>query len=150
MSQVRRILFASDFSKASSKAFATALTMARANRAMLTILHVIVPFMPVLPEQYLNAATWEQIDSQARRWSQQQLRRLTEKAKKTGVRAIGLLLEGDPAQQIARATRSKRADLLVVGTHGRTGLAKFFVGSVASRLVATVSCPVVTVRSRYP
>jgi nucleotide-binding universal stress UspA family protein len=148
MSQVRRILFASDFSKASGKAFATALTMARANRAMLTILHVIVPFMPVLPEQYLNAATWEQIDSQARRSSQQQLRRLTEKAKKTGVRAIGLLLEGDPAQQIARATRSKRADLLIVGTHGRTGLAKFFVGSVASRLVATVSCPVVTVRSR--
>jgi nucleotide-binding universal stress UspA family protein len=148
MPQVRRIIFASDFSKASGKAFATALTMARANRATLTILHVFVPSMPIVPEQYINTASLEQIDSRAKQWSQQQLRKLTEKAKKTGGRAIGLLLEGDPAQQIARATRSKRADLLVVGTHGRTGLAKFFVGSVAGRLVATVSCPVVTVRSR--
>ena len=147
MPRVRRILFASDFSKASGKAFTTALTLAKANRATLTILHVIVPFMPIVPEQYINTATWEQIDSQARRWSQQQLARLTEKAKKAGIRVVGLLLEGDPAQQITRAARSKRADVLVVGTHGRTGLTKFFVGSVAGRVVATASCPVVTVRS---
>jgi len=141
------MLFASDFSKASGKAFTTALTLAKANRATLTILHVIVPFTPIVPEQYINTATWEQIDSQARRWSQQQLARLTEKAKKAGIRVVGLLLEGDPAQQITRAARSKRADVLVVGTHGRTGLTKFFVGSVAGRVVATASCPVVTVRS---
>jgi nucleotide-binding universal stress UspA family protein len=148
MPRLRRILFASDFSKASGKAFTTALTMAKANRATLTILHVIVPFTPIIPEQYINTQTWEQIDSQARRWSQQQLARLTEKAKKAGVRVAGLLLEGDPAQKIARAARSKRADLLIVGTHGRTGLTKFFVGSVAGRVVATAACPVVTVRSR--
>ena len=147
MPRVRRMLFASDFSKASGKAFTTALTLAKANRATLTILHVIVPFTPIVPEQYINTATWEQIDSQARRWSQQQLARLTEKAKKAGIRVVGLLLEGDPAQQITRAARSKRADVLVVGTHGRTGLTKFFVGSVAGRVVATASCPVVTVRS---
>ncbi len=148
MPQVRRILFASDFSKASRKAFTTAIAMAKASRATLTILHVIVPFTPIVPEHYINMETWEQIDTQARRWSQQQLRRLTEKAKTAGIRAVGLLLEGDPAQQIARTARSKHADLLVVGTHGRTGLAKFLVGSVASRLVATASCPVVTVRSQ--
>lgn len=147
MPRVRRVLFASDFSKASGKAFTTALTLAKANRATLTILHVIVPFTPIVPEQYINTATWEQIDSQTRRWSQQQLARLTEKAKKAGIRVVGLLLEGDPAQQITRAARSKRADVLVVGTHGRTGLTKFFVGSVAGRVVATASCPVVTVRS---
>lgn len=147
MPRVRRMLFASDFSKASGKAFTTALTLAKANRATLTILHVIVPFTPIVPEQYINTATWEQIDSQTRRWSQQQLARLTEKAKKAGIRVVGLLLEGDPAQQITRAARSKRADVLVVGTHGRTGLTKFFVGSVAGRVVATASCPVVTVRS---
>jgi nucleotide-binding universal stress UspA family protein len=146
MSRMRRILFASDFSKASGKAFTTALTMAKANRATLTILHVVVPFMPIVPEQYFSAETWELLDSQARRWSEQQLRKLTERAKKTGVRVVGLLLEGDPAQVIARTARSKRADLLVVGTHGRTGLAKFFVGSVAGRVVATAPCPVVTVR----
>ena len=80
MAHVRHVLFASDFSKASRKAFTTAIAMAKANRATLTILHVIVPFAPIVPEQYLNAQTWEQLDSEARRWSQQQLRKLTAKA----------------------------------------------------------------------
>ena len=148
MSRMRRILFASDFSKASGKAFATAMTMAKANQATLTILHVIVPFVPIVAEQYINTVTWEQIDRQARRWSQRQLVKLVDRAKKAGIRAVGLLLEGDPAQQIVRAARSKRADLLVVGTHGRTGLSKLFVGSVAARVVATASCPVATVRGK--
>ena len=148
MSRMRRILFASDFSKASGKAFTTAMTMAKANQATLTILHVIVPFVPIVPEQYINTVTWEQIDRQARRWSQRQLVKLVDRAKKAGIRAVGLLLEGDPAQQIVRAARSKRADLLVVGTHGRTGLTKLFVGSVAARVAATASCPVATVRGR--
>ena len=147
MPAMRRILFASDFSKASRKAFLTAVAMAKANRATLTIVHVVVPFTPIVPEQFLDALTWEQVDKEARRWSQQQLRKLTDRAKKAGVRTVSLLFEGDPAQQTIRAVRSTRADLLVVGTHGRTGLTKFFVGSVASRLVATASCPVVTVRS---
>ena len=146
MAGFRRILVASDFSKASQNAFATALALAKANRATLAILHVVVPITPIVPEQYFDAQTWEQIDSQSRRWGQQQLRKLTDKAKNAGIRAVSVLLEGDPAQQITRAVRSKRADLLVVGTHGRTGLTKFFVGSIASRLVATASCPVVTVR----
>jgi nucleotide-binding universal stress UspA family protein len=145
---MRRILFASDFSKASGKAFTTAVTMAKTNQATLTILHVIVPFVPIVPEQYINTVTWEQIDRQARRWSQRQLVKLVDRAKKAGIRVVGLLLEGDPAQQIVRAARSKRADLLVVGTHGRTGLTKLFVGSVAARVVATASCPVATVRGK--
>jgi nucleotide-binding universal stress UspA family protein len=56
------------------------------------------------------------------------------------------VVEGEPAQEIARAVRKTRADLLVLGTHGRTGLKRFFVGSVASRVVATATCPVMTVR----
>ena len=146
MDGFRRILVAADFSKPSQKAFATAVALAKAHRATLTILHVVVPITPIVPEQYFDAKTWEQIDNQARLWGQQRLRRLTDKAKNAGIRAVGLLLEGDPAQQITRAVRSNRADLLVVGTHGRTGLPKFFVGSIASRVVATASCPVVTVR----
>jgi nucleotide-binding universal stress UspA family protein len=148
MAGFRRILFASDFSKASRKAFTTAVTLAKAHRATLTVLHVIVPFTPIVPEGYVDSQMWDRIDKDAREWSLRQLRRLTDKARATGVKAAGLLLEGDPAQQIVRAVRSKGADLLVVGTHGRTGLTKFFVGSVAGRLVATAPCPVVTVRSK--
>ena len=52
MARMRRILFASDFSKASAKAFATAVTLAKAIHAEVMILHVLVPFTPLVPEQY--------------------------------------------------------------------------------------------------
>jgi nucleotide-binding universal stress UspA family protein len=148
MTQVRRILCATDYSKTSAKAFATALTLAKANRATLTVLHVFTPYMPVVSEDYISGATLEQIDADARRSSQRQLTRLTEKAKHTGVRAVGMMAEGEPARQIVRAARSKRADLIVVGTHGRTGFNRFLVGSVAQRVVVTAPCPVVTVRGK--
>jgi len=148
MTQIRRILFATDFSNASAKAFATAMTLARANRATMTILHVVVPFTPVVSEQYVGGEVLEEINVHTRRWSGQRIAKLTAKAKDRGVRGVGLLLEGDPAREIVRAARAKRADLIVVGTHGRTGLHKFFVGSIAGRVVATAPCPVVTVRGR--
>jgi nucleotide-binding universal stress UspA family protein len=58
------------------------------------------------------------------------------------------LADGNPPTQIVRIAKAGRFDLLVIGTHGRTGLAKFFLGSVAARVVATASCPVLTVRGR--
>jgi nucleotide-binding universal stress UspA family protein len=148
MTRIRRILFATDFSKASGKAFDTAVSMAKLHRAALTILNVIVPFTPMAPDQFVSEATWEEVEREAKRAAQAHLARLTVKAKAAGVRASASLLEGDPAQQIARAAQASRADLLVVGTHGRTGLVRFFVGSVASRLVATATCPVMTVKAR--
>jgi len=147
MQRIRRILYASDFSKASGRAFTTALTLARSNNAVLTILHVNVPIMPLVPEQVIQSDTWEQLDTEARRWSRRRLARLLKRAKTGGARANTLLMNGDPSQQIVHAARSTRADLVVVGTHGRTGFSKFILGSVAGRVVATASCPVVTVRS---
>jgi len=70
------------------------------------------------------------------------------KAKKAGVRAKSILLEGVPHEQIAGTARRQRADLVVMGTHGRTGLAKLFLGSVAGRVVAIAQCPVMTVRGK--
>ena len=148
MGHFRRIVCASDFSSASRRAFRTAVGMAKANRAALTIAHVIAPIGPLVPEQYIDSATLDRVNAQARGWGNQQLAKLAARAKATGVRAASLLLEGDPAQQIVRAAKSKRADLIVVGTHGRRGLSKFFLGSVAERVVATAPCPVVTVRGK--
>jgi universal stress protein A len=149
MTRIRRILLASDFSKASAKAFDTAVTLAKANRGTLILLHAIAPFTPIMPEQYIGTQTWEQIDLRGRQWAKQQLARLAEKARKVGVQvASKVLTEGEPARQIVRVARSKKADLLVIGTHGRTGLTKFFLGSVAARVVATAPCPVVTVRGK--
>jgi nucleotide-binding universal stress UspA family protein len=148
MTGVRRILFASDFSKSSAKAFATALMLAKAHRAALTILHVLAPFTPIMPEQYIASQTWEQIDLQVRNRAKKELARLAARARKDGVRATGVLVEGEPARQIVRMARSRSAGLIVVGTHGRTGFIKLFLGSVASRVVAMAQCPVVTVRGK--
>jgi nucleotide-binding universal stress UspA family protein len=147
MAGLRRILFASDFSKGSGKAFAAAVEMAKTNRATLTVLHVIVPPVPLSPDQYVGPETWRELDQETRRWAKRKLDALTGKASKSGVRAAGLAVDGSPAQQIVRVAKSKRFDLVVIGTHGRTGLARFFLGSVAGRVVSTAPCPVLTVRS---
>lgn len=148
MAALRRILFASDFSPASGRAFTTAVAIAKAARTTLTIVHVIAPWTPFVPEQLLVSEQQERIEDETRRRSRAHLDRLTDKARKAGVRAASLLLEGEPAAQILRAARTTGAGLIVVGTHGRTGLNKFFVGSVAARIVATAACPVLTVRGR--
>ena len=145
---MRRILFATDFSKASANAFATAVALAKANRATLTILHVIAPYTPIMSEQYIGTETWEQIDLQGREWAKGELAKLAAKAKKAGLRSAELLVDGEPARQIVRTARAKKADLVVVGTHGSSGLTKWFLGSVAARVVAMARCPVVTVRGK--
>jgi universal stress protein A len=148
MPRLRRVLFATDFSKASSRAFTTAVAMAKVHGAALIIVHVIIPIPPIVSKQYISAETWQEIDRQARHWSQRRLRKLIEKATSAGIRAVGLILDGSPAQQIVNAARSRQTDLVIVGTHGRTGFTKFILGSVAGRVIATAPCPVVTVRSQ--
>ena len=148
MSRIRRILHPSDFSRASAAAFAKAVEMAKANRAELLLLHVQAPVMPLVGDGYVSPKVYEEIEASARAQAQKQLARLVARAKKAGVRTRTLLLEGVAHEQITRAARSKRADLVVIGTHGRTGLAKFFLGSVAGRVVSTASCPVLTVRGK--
>lgn len=146
MKRMRHVLYATDFSAASRRAFITALTIARSLGAKLTIIHVLAPFVATVPEQYIDAVTLDQLGKQARQWSGRQLDRLSSAAKKARLKAATELRDGDPAEQIVRAARSTRADLIVVGTHGRRGLQKFFLGSVAERVVKMAPCPVVTVR----
>ena len=89
-----------------------------------------------------------QIEASTRAWAKKGLDKLIAKAKQSGVRARGLVLEGMPHDRITRAARSNRTDLIVMGTHGRTGLARLFLGSVAARVLSTATCPVMTVRGK--
>ena len=67
MTRILRILCASDFPKTSGKALTSAIDLAKANRARLTILHAHVPIVPLVPEQYLEASTWDRVDTETRR-----------------------------------------------------------------------------------
>jgi nucleotide-binding universal stress UspA family protein len=91
---------------------------------------------------------YEDLDRSAHAAASKELAALVAKAKKAGVRAKAVVRDGIAHEQIVRAARSPRADMIVIGTHGRTGLAKFFLGSVAGRVVATAKCPVMTVRGK--
>jgi nucleotide-binding universal stress UspA family protein len=147
MAAFRRILHASDFSRASMPAFKRAVGLARANRAPLVIAHVLMP--PLVPvDGAVSPKVFEEVEVANRAGGQKQLQQLVARARKAGVNARGLLLEGVAHEKIAAAARSTRADLLVLGTHGRTGLARVFLGSVAARVVALAPCPVLTVRAR--
>ncbi|HEY7520614.1 MAG TPA: universal stress protein [Methylomirabilota bacterium] len=145
---IRRILHASDFSPASQPAFAKAIDLAKVNRAELIVAHVLTPVMPLMPDGYMSAKAYREIEAAARRRGQTQLDGLVAKAKRAGVRARALLLYGVAVDRIVRAARSRRADMIVIGTHGRTGFARFLLGSVASGVVTHARCPVLTVRGR--
>jgi nucleotide-binding universal stress UspA family protein len=148
MARTIRILHPSDFSSASNRALTTAIAMARATGGALTIVHVNVPIVPLVPEQYLDTPTWERVNAQARRWGNARLTRVATRARKRGLTVKTLLLEGDPSRHIIGAARRMHADYVVMGTHGRTGFSKFLLGSVAERVIAGAACPVVTVRGR--
>lgn len=145
---IRRILHPSDFSPASEAAFRKALEMAKSNRSELLVLHVISPIVPLSAEGYVSPKTYNDIAASSRAWAQKQLDQRLARAKKARVRAKGLIAEGSAAEQIVRVARAKRADLVVMGTHGRSGLKKLVLGSVADRVVGAASCPVLTVRGK--
>ena len=144
----RRIVHPTDFSTASRAAFAKAVEMAKADRGELLLVHVLSPVMPVPGDGYISPKVYDEIAASTRAWAQKQLDKLLAKAKAAGARVKGLLVEGVPHEQIVRLAKSKRADVVVMGTHGRSGLAKLFLGSVAGRVVAAAPCPVLTVRGR--
>ena len=144
----RRILHATDFSTASEAAFKKAVELAKESRAELVVLHVMSPVVYTVGEGYMSPKMYDELAASTRAWANGQLDRQLRKAKAAGVRARGLLLEGLAHEQIVRAAKAQRADLVVIGTHGRSGLAKFFVGSVAGRVVSAARCPVLTVRGK--
>ena len=142
------IVHPTDFSPASRPAFARAVALARDEGAELLLVHVLASVTPLLGDGYMSPKTYDDLQRSMRAQAQKQLDRLLAKAKAAKVRARGLLYEGVAADAIARAARTKHARLIVMGTHGRTGFTRLFMGSVAERVVGTSPCPVLTVRGK--
>lgn len=146
MLSIKRILAAVDFSPSSNHALEYAHELAQRFDAELHLLHVtqdlataalaMAPMIPVevdYREQQLNAASRE-------------LDRLPGSLGLTGVGVAREVREGTPFLEIIRYARDHQIDLIVLGTHGRTGLAHVLLGSVAEKVVRKAPCPVLTVR----
>jgi nucleotide-binding universal stress UspA family protein len=148
MADTIRITYASDFSPASRVAFSQALWLARATGGELTILHVLPsPASMFVAGGYVSQETWDLIESDLRSHAGPEMDVLVKEAVDAGVRATPQFVDGGiPSEEIVRVAEQNKTDVLVLGTHGRSGVMKVLLGSVAARVVATASCPVLTVR----
>jgi nucleotide-binding universal stress UspA family protein len=147
MRKARRILFATDFSKASQAAWKEAVALGKADGGRLIVAHAL-RMPPFTPEGYVLPQTSSELEVAVRREATEQMESLLSRTRKAGLRAEGLLLKGRPEEVIPRAAKKQGVDLVVVGTHGRTGLPRLLLGSVASRIIAAAECPVLAVPGR--
>jgi universal stress protein A len=145
-----KILYATDYSKASARALDEAIALTKQNGAELLVLHVIEPMTSyVAGEDIGGADLYMKLEETTKQEAENSMKKLMDKLRKLKVKAKSLLLRGGTAQdQIVRAAKSRRASLIVIGTHGRTGLTKLLMGSVANQIVSTAHCPVLTVRGK--
>ena len=147
--QFSKILYATDYSKASARAFDEAIALTKQNRAELLVLHVIDPVPPyVAGEDIGGAELYMKLEETTKQDAETSMNKLMEKLRKLKVNAKRLLLRGIAPEQIVRTAKNRRANLIVIGTHGRTGLSKLLMGSVANKVVSTAHCPVLTVHGK--
>ncbi len=140
------ILVPTDFSETADKALDYAVALAVKLDARVHVVHAIgIPALGV-PELGL-AITSTMIDSLVRD-GQAALDKLVDKRR--GQAAFGQVVQrtGDPRDMILQAAKETHADLIVIGTHGRRGIARALLGSVAEAVVRTAPCPVLTVRAK--
>ena len=137
----KRILVATDFSDGSNEAFEEAIEIARPTGAEIEVLHVIEPFeelsFDVTRFDADPGALYAMVD-----------RLLSERAARVGaagLRGTTKIVEGNAVVEIIKRGRDIGADLVVVGTHGQTGIAHAMLGSVAEKVVRRATCPVLTV-----
>jgi len=140
------VVHATDFSPASGPAFRAALWLARARRSPLVIVHVVAPLVQVPDVAVVSPPTYARFLDAAETGARRRLDRLVARARAAGVRASGVVTHGIPHEDIVQTARRARAHVLVIGTHGRSGLRRALIGSVAARVVAHARCPVLTVR----
>lgn len=148
MAGLKRILHATDFSKASARALQEAVKLAKENSARLLVVHVIEPTPYVAGGEFGGAEIYMKLEDATKRNAQSSMSKLMQRLKKLQIKAESLLLRGAAHEQIVKAAKSKKADMIVIGTHGRTGLSKLFLGSVAGKVVSLATCPVMTVRGK--
>jgi len=144
MLKPRIILHPTDFSPCSECAFQIAVDLAKENQATLVILHV-VETLGAENVTYGEAVSQVQPQGYHHRLWEEFCGRIPSVAATITVKP--LLAEGDPAKEIDRIARAEHCDLIVMGTHGRTGLEHLLMGSVAERVVRYVPCPVLVIKT---
>lgn len=139
---IKRILIPTDFSKPSLKALDYAINFAEARNAELLLVHVIEPIRHtrLIPDI-------SELLEQHRAEAAEKIADLVKRAQRRHRKCGSEIHFGIPYDVIASVARKWKADLIIIATHGYTGLYHLFLGSVAERVVRIAECPVLTVRA---
>ena len=143
--QIQRILLPTDFSNYSAAATQYACELATRFNAELHILHTLEHHLSSTPAFGfgLDLPTFV---SESRAAAEKKLAGIIDAGWSTGRSVVRSIFEGSPRVEIVRYAREANIDLIVLSTHGRTGLSHVMIGSVAENVVRTAPCPVLTVR----
>ena len=144
MSRLEKVLLATDGSPASEAASEQAIDLAVQVGARLLVVSVLGASSR--PSEAMADATTGPADSRDSLTTKAQ--GLVQRAKAAGVDASFLVWEGEPGDAIVAAADSESADLIVVGSHGRSGVSRFFIGSVSDFVVRHAHCAVMVVRGQ--
>jgi len=145
--QIRSILLPTDFSECGNYARSYAASLARKFGASIIAVHVIEPMVPTvgysgMTEPLPIADIADQLETSAER----ELPKITEYEDCAGLDIEELIVHGEAAAEIVRVAKEKSADLIVLSSHGRTGLGRILFGSTAEAVVRHASCPVLVVK----
>lgn len=141
-----KIVHPTDFSEAADQAQAQAVRLAHLIGGEVIVLHVAVE-APLYGEGLMNMREVKGVYEAQRRWATATLEERVARIREHGLAARWLLRVGAPAEEIVKTLLEERADLVVMGTQGRSGLERLLLGSVADRVIRTAPCPVLTVRA---
>jgi nucleotide-binding universal stress UspA family protein len=141
----RTILVPVDFSQHASRALDAAVELAEHFGAKLHLLHVY-PIQPILVAPYEVSLPID-VEKTLREPANLKLREWAERALEAGVAVETMTAADTPAEAIVRRAQDIRADLIVMGTRGLTGLKHVLLGSVTERTLRTAPCPVLTLKA---
>lgn len=143
--QIKTILFPTDFSQGARAAMDHAVSLAKTYEAKLVLLYVIQDIS--IAEWYIPStlSVTDLVDDMQKSAEQEMAKWLAEISAKTGS-VEKLIVRGVPFVEIIKTAKDLNADLIVIGTHGRTGIDHMLFGSTAEKVVRKASCPVLTVR----
>jgi len=142
MRKVNEIVCPIDFSRPSNAALKEAIGMAKQYKAELILVSVVEPIVTGL---MLSVYTYQQYVKRLKNSARDQLKAMIAKYVPKGMKASAVVKTGDPADEIVRIAKSRRADLLVIATHGRRGWGHLIFGSVAEKVIRLAPCPVLVI-----
>ena len=141
------ILVPFDFSEFSEKALTWGIEMAKQLRGRVLLLHVIPAFDSSSPVFSTGAFPIAELQDKLQAEAEDKAKALVAGTDRQPVVIHTVAVTGDPFQEICRVAADEEVDLIVMGSHGRTGLRHVLLGSVAERVVRHAQCPVLVVRS---